>query len=152
MKGNKFHSCAAGSRHPVPPLEAAVMDSLSTLPLSASLGKIGLNTLSTYLGSPGFATAATTTCKHLVKEMSTVINQGFIFVRRLQKKKKWVNEGGGSHKGEDRLTSCAGTRCLYSTWNPRSQISHPPCAGFDSLQTCSIRLPFPTKTHRESNQ
>lgn len=75
---------------------------------------------------------------------------GVHFVRRL--KKKWVNEGGGSHKGEDRLTSCAGTRCLYSTWNPRNRISHPPCTEFDSLQTCSIRLPFPTKTHRESNQ
>lgn len=87
MKGNKFHSRAAGLQHPVPPLEAAVMDILSTLRLSALLGKIVLNTLSTYLGSPGFATAATTTCKHLIKEMSTVINQGFIFVRRLQKKK-----------------------------------------------------------------
>lgn len=64
MKGNKFHSCVAGSRHPVPPLEAAVMDIISTLRLSALLGEIGLNTLSTYLESPAFATAATTACKH----------------------------------------------------------------------------------------
>lgn len=40
--------------------------------------------------------------------------------------------------------------CMCSTWTPRSQISLPPCAGFDGLQTYKVfhRLPCPTKTQR----